>query len=60
MTPYPPENAMDTAEQGNETIAGDRARASSDGEQVRARSDGELARADERARSGAKERGLAD
>ena len=51
---------MDTAEQGNETIAGDRARASSDGEQVRARSDGELARADERARSGAKERGLAD
>jgi hypothetical protein len=42
-------------EQGNESIAGERARARSDGKQARVRSDGELARADERARSGARE-----
>jgi hypothetical protein len=46
---------MDTAEQGNESIAGERAKARSDGEQARVRSDGELARADERARSGVRE-----
>jgi hypothetical protein len=32
MSPYPPKNAMDTAEQGNESIADERARARSDDE----------------------------